>query len=68
MKFKNRADRNGYVFGKICRVLGAFFTLVFLPFLASEENLINKKMILPVIISFIAFYYGAWRTGGIHYD
>lgn len=66
MKFKNKAERNGYIFGNVCRFVGALSTLITLFLLPNEKIYINKRMIIPAIISFLVFYYGFWRTGGTH--
>lgn len=67
MKHKNKASYYGYIFGNICRILGVILMLIFLVMIPNESIVVNKQYIVPSIISGLVFYYGFWRTGGIHY-
>lgn len=67
MKYRNKASYYGYIFGNICRIFGIISMLIFLVMIPSESIVVNKQYIIPAVISGLIFYYGFWRTGGIHY-
>jgi hypothetical protein len=64
MYFKNKAQKYGYTFGKICRVLGFISTFISAFFVPNENKVINIGGTLSFIISLSVFWYGYWRTGG----
>lgn len=68
MKFRSKAQRDGYVFGQLCKLVGTITIFPCLLFLGNEQTLINKGMIIPCIVSAVIMIYGVWRTGGIDYD
>lgn len=68
MKFKNKTDRDGYVFGQLCKIIGGTMSLPCLFLLGNEQTIVNKGMITPVIVSIVLFVYGIWRTGGMNYE
>ena len=64
MYFKNNAQKYGYTFGKICRVLGLVSTLIFSLFVPNEDTILNIWAFIAFVVSILVFLYGYWRTGG----
>jgi hypothetical protein len=68
MKFKNRASKYGFYFGKICITIGIFTILVCLPIVCNDNSTswfpINIKALISMGIGFLAYWYGMYRTGG----
>lgn len=63
--FKNKASRNGYVFGQICSVVGVLMILLSLVTLETAEHTINIKGFLTALMGFTVYKYGDFRTGGL---
>lgn len=64
MKFKNRAERNGYVFGNVCKFFGTLFGIFGLFVVPNERTIINFRALIVTTVFLSIAYYGLWRTGG----
>lgn len=64
MYFKNKAQKYGYTFGKVCRVSGLISTFIFSFLVPGEDHVLNSWAIIPYALSIMVFLYGYWRTGG----
>ena len=63
--FKNKASRNGYVFGQVCSIVGVLMILVSLITMETAEHTINIKGFMTAMIGFLVYKYGDFRTGGL---
>lgn len=67
----SKVKKAGYMFGVICRNIGATFSLILTALIPNSESVdkfINTEYIIPDIIAILVFVYGIWRTGGVDYD
>ena len=65
---RKRIQRAGFMFGIICRNLGAVFGMICLALIPNDTTIIDVRFLIPAVISIASFIYGTWRTGGIYYD
>ena len=65
-RFKNKASKNGYIFGQVCSVIGVLTILISIFTIEnnSSEHPINIYGFMATLIGFLLYKYGEYRTGG----
>lgn len=64
-KFRNKTQRNGYIFGKVCMNIGVLLVLFSTCIMTNDSGCpINMSGVIMITLGFILFKYGYYRTGG----
>jgi hypothetical protein len=66
MKFKNKASKLGFYFGRLVGGLGVIVMITSLPFICNDfgDKIISIKGAVSALAGFLMYWYGEYRTGG----
>ena len=63
--FRNKAQKNGYIFGKVCIHIGVMLILLSTCVMTNDTGCpINILGVTMITLGYILFRYGYYRTGG----
>lgn len=72
IKFKNNAQKYGFIFGQVCINLGILMMMFCVPLIANDfvttKPALNTVPCIVFVIGFLIHVYGIKRCGGVIYE